>query len=66
LCGDVYDHERFKDDTFVNTSRLTTIDIVKKEAQTLNTLYVLGEPDPKFLEYLKKNGYKLEDYKLGE
>ena len=42
------------------------LDIENKVAQTRNTTYQLGEPLEEFMNWLNKNGYRLEDYKIWE
>jgi hypothetical protein len=37
--GEVFNDDRFKDGEVVHTSRIESIDWVKKELKTLNTLY---------------------------
>lgn len=48
LNGDVYGHERFEDGTFIHTSSIKSINTITNKAQTLNTLYELGKPNPVF------------------
>lgn len=62
LHGNVYDNPNFDDGDEVDTSVIKSIDLDKKVAQTRNTLYELGEPDAKWLEWLKENGYDLRQY----
>lgn len=68
LQGCIYNDEkkRFDDGTPVSTSSLQKLDIENKVAQTRNTTYQLGEPLEEFMNWLNKNGYRLEDYKIWE
>jgi hypothetical protein len=62
LTGIEYGHNRIPDGHFVITSVLEHISVKNRTAQTMNTPYELGEPDPKFVEYVDSIGKKLEDY----
>ena len=43
LCGNIYDDKRFIDGFPVRTSRLVRVDEENKIAETMNTVYELGE-----------------------
>ena len=62
LNGNVYGNKRFNDRTRVNTSSVKEINTITMKAQTRNTLYELGEPDPDFVKYLNEKGYSIHDY----
>lgn len=55
LTGYVSGHTRLPDGP-ITTSRLVSIDVKKNVAQTNNTTYALGDPDPAFLVWLKSQG----------
>jgi hypothetical protein len=55
LCGEVHGHPNFGDGKFVYTSAVTELDTSSKKAVTLNTDYVLGDPDSKWVDALKKS-----------
>jgi hypothetical protein len=65
LHGQVYDHDRFANGTEVTTSSLEAFDYGKRTALTQNTLYALGEPDPKFDAWLAEQGKAIHDYDFG-
>jgi hypothetical protein len=46
VCGNIYDDEkgRWEDGTYIHTSQIVNINYVKRELQTRNTVYTLGEP----------------------
>ncbi len=62
LQGNVYNHPYHKDGTFVITSEIKELNYKEKKALTVNTEYLLKEPNKKWSEWLKTNGYKIEDY----
>lgn len=67
LTGVVEGHHRIGDGQFITTSRAVWLDLHKNQALTeTGTLYRLGKPDPKWLEWMTKNGYKLMDYHIPE
>ena len=66
LCGDVCGHPWHKDGTYIVTSRVLFIDTVNKMAKTNNNVYVLGEPNKEWIDWLKKNNYKIEQFNFGE
>ncbi len=55
ICGEVHGHPYFENGKFVYTSAVTELDTGDKKALTLNTDYVLGEPDQKWVEAMKKS-----------
>jgi len=59
--GDIYDDKRFDRGTYINTSSIKEINTITKKAQTSNTLYELGAPDPNFIEYIKSQGNTIDD-----
>lgn len=66
LQGIVTGHPFKKDGQLVTTSRLTYLKVIGKVAQTASGHeYSLGAPDPKFIEFIKKNGYDIEKYTFG-
>ena len=52
LVGEIYDHGRFKNGDKVTTSLVTNLMIAKGQAETRNTLYLLGKPDAFFMEWI--------------
>lgn len=64
LKGIIYDDElkRFSDGRSVTTSRIVELDLKNKIAQTKNTKYKLGEPNPNYLKWLEENNMTLEQY----
>lgn len=66
ITGEVYGHPGFEEGKYIYTSAVQVIDMKNKRARTLNSVYSLGEPAPGFLEWLGKQGKKLEDYHSGE
>jgi hypothetical protein len=62
LMGDVTGHPIFGDEKDIITTNLVALDIEKKIAKTLNTIYILGDIDKGFVDFLNKNNYKLENY----
>lgn len=57
LCGRVFGHPRMPDGKVVFTSRVSSLDMKTRTAETHNTIYRLGEPDAfykaAFPEYFK-------------
>lgn len=55
LAGDVYGHPKYPDGHRILTSRP-----IKVDGRVITTysgsVYELGEPDPKYLEWMNKNG----------
>ena len=66
LVGTVYNHPKHKDGNLLQTTAIKSFDAATHKAQTRRTLYDLGEPSPDFLQWLKDNGHKLEDYNKKE
>ena len=62
LMGDVVDHPRFEEGEHVRTSSVIGIDLPNKIVETKNTIYILGEPDSGFIEWLDERGQTLDDY----
>lgn len=62
LRGNVYNHPYHKNGTFVITSEIKSLNYEEKKASTINTDYILKDPDKKWLDWLNKNDYKLKDY----
>ncbi len=55
LHGEVFDHPSFQDGKTIGTSRI--IDVNGNKITTKSgTMYLLGEPDPEFVEYCEENG----------
>ena len=52
LMGTITNDKRFGDGKFVQTSKLIRLDLGGKRAQTMNTLYELGEPSPSWIRDL--------------
>lgn len=65
LYGRVFGHPNGSDGDVVSTSAIQAVDISAKKVRTINRIYTLGDPDPEFLDYLKENGYTLEQYNKG-
>ena len=51
LYGDVYGHpkEALPDGHEIRTSRVLHLDLDNGWAETLNTIYMLGDPEPKYV-----------------
>ncbi len=64
LRGYIYEDNRFLDGSPIITSRVLTVSLINKVAQTRNTKYELGEIDPDFLKWMNENGHKLSDYEV--
>ena len=54
LRGRVYDHPKMPDGSFVKTSPFVCVN--GNIAQTTNTSYELGEPNPDFVQWCKDKG----------
>lgn len=63
LEGEIYDDElgRFPDGSFVTTSRLNELDIIKNVARTRNTEYILGKMSDGYAEWLEFNKIELKE-----
>jgi len=55
LQGNVYNHPRFNDGRSIRTSSIVSID--GGTVTTKNSVYTLGEPDPRFVEWCRENGH---------
>ena len=64
LNGFIIGHSGFTDETFVRTSSIVSLDIPNKICETNNTLYLLGEPDKSFTDWLETNDKTLDDYSV--
>lgn len=64
LAGNVYNHPRLENGVKVLTSKIIEMSVKNGFAKTHNTDYILGDPDPEFLEWVYKSGHKIEDYEL--
>jgi hypothetical protein len=62
LAGRVSGHKHLRDGMRVSTSWLMRFDPAARIAQTENTEYELGAPDPTWTTWLEKNGFKPEDF----
>jgi len=56
LSGKVSGHHKIEDGHEIVTSPIIDINFDENRAETLNTLYTLGEPDPKWLDWCDENG----------
>jgi hypothetical protein len=54
LSGQVYGHPSFDDGEIIHTSDIKSVD--GNKVSTRNSVYTLGKPDPKFVEWCKANG----------
>ena len=61
LRGNIYDDERFEDGMPITTSPLVSFP-EPNVAQTRNTRYDLGEPEAKFVQFLKEKGQDLNQF----
>lgn len=52
-------NNQFSDGDHVHTSRVASIDLANKKAQTRNTLYDLGEPSPAYVKWCAERGIEL-------
>lgn len=52
-------NRKFSDGDHVFTSQVKTLDLANKTAQTLNTLYQLGEPSPAYVKWCAEHGIEL-------
>lgn len=69
LSGILTGHPTLEDRTDIaaTTSSIEAFSWEKRLARTRSgTLYVLGEPDPKWLRWIEESGHKLSDYDKGE
>ena len=55
LQGEVYDHLYQQDGQRIRTSIIIGVD--GRVVTTRNSVYTLGEPDPKFVEWCHENGH---------
>lgn len=60
--GYVYGNPAFSDGTYINTSAINHIDLLNKTIVTRNNVYELGEMHPAFADFMKRNGFTLEQY----
>jgi hypothetical protein len=61
LVGTVYGHPRKEDGKWIRTSSIVALDLVAGTCRTRNTLYELGEPDERYLGWLREKGYGMID-----
>lgn len=61
LVGKSKGHPRLPDGLDIKTSRLVGFNIKKRIAETVNTIYTLGNPDPGFVEWLKSKEMTIDD-----
>jgi hypothetical protein len=54
IQGCVYDHPTRPDGEYIRTSDVRAIEGC--EVTTRNSVYTLGEPDPKYVEWCRQNG----------
>jgi hypothetical protein len=69
LGGRAYGHPKFEDGEEIMTSFIMDLNIPNKRAKTYSgSEYILGSPDPKWLEWLEENNFTedLEDLKAYE
>ena len=58
LSGFVYGHPKIKDGTYIETSILTDLDISQRQETTFSgSIYYLGRPEAKWVEWLRENKY---------
>ncbi len=60
LQGNVYGHpkDRFEDGRLIVTSTVVNLDIKNRKAETISgNHYELGEPDKKWLQWLRDNNF---------
>lgn len=64
LYGTVYNHPNAKleDGMPIVTTEIASFKAGDKKAKTLNTEYTLGEINKDFIDWMKANNIKLEDY----
>ena len=63
LYGNIYEDDRFEDETPVSTSKLKEFNSAEMLGITKSgTKYKLGNPSQEFIKYMKNNNIKLEDY----
>ena len=55
LQGQVYGHHVFEDGERIGTSDMVSVD--GNTVTTRNSVYTLGQPDPKFVEWCRENGH---------
>ena len=55
LQGEVYDNPKFEDGERIYTSLIMVVD--GNVISTRNSVYTLGEPDPKYVEWCQENGH---------
>ena len=55
IQGAVYDHPTRPDGQHITTSSVVNVEDGK--VTTRNSVYTLGEPDPKFVEWCRENGH---------
>lgn len=58
LCGDVYSHPNFEDGSYIATSSVQEIDLIKGEVITRNTIYQLGKIQEEYFKYCEENNVK--------
>ncbi len=58
LVGAAYGHPRFEDGDHIVTSYVVEIDVKKGRAKTRSgSEYVLGRPNPEWVEWLRENNF---------
>ncbi len=65
LTGQVRGDARFPDGSRVVTSRVLEIDVDRGTARTGRSLYRLGEPSPRFLDWTRVRGHRIADFTRG-
>jgi len=54
IQGNVYDHPYYHEGEHITTSRVQ--EVAGHVVRTLNSVYTLGEPDPKYIEWCRQQG----------
>jgi len=64
LCGNVYGHHDIGNGRRIKSSKILGLDIKDKLVQTVDAVYRLGKPDRRYIEWLERNKYSLDDLLL--
>jgi len=62
LIGEIYGSDKFEDGDRITMSKIKELNPILNTARVGDTLYTLGKPDSKFVEYLESKGYSLNNY----
>lgn len=67
LVGTVSGHPKHPDGKEIQTSRLTYLKVIGRVAHTQSGYeYSLGEPDPKWVDWMKTKNIEIESYTFGK